>query len=82
MRTRLRVKEVAAEKYISMTKLHKKSDVAYTTVRKIFSDPYTPVSLNTLNRLAKILEVEPMDLIEYVPDEPDEPDKPKDAPTA
>ena len=79
MRTRLRVKEVAAEKYVSMTKLHKKSDVAYTTIRKIFRDPYSEVHLNTLNRLAKVLDVAVTDLIESVPDEP-ETDQVKGAP--
>lgn len=70
MKTRLRVKELAKEKGLSMTMLHKKSDVAYGTVRKIFRNPYTEITLTTLNRLAEALEVESKELIESVPDEP------------
>jgi len=69
MRTRLRVKKVAEEKKISMTKLHTRSEVAYTTIRKIFRDPYTEVTITTLSRLAQVLGVETRELIEDVPDE-------------
>jgi DNA-binding Xre family transcriptional regulator len=69
MKTRLRVKEVAEEKKISMTKLHTRSEVAYTTIRKIFRDPYTEVTITTLSRLAQVLGVETRELIEDVPDE-------------
>jgi len=68
MRTRLRVREVATEKGISMTKLHHLSEVAYTTIRKIFKDPFTEVNTSTLNRLANALGVETKDLLEDVPD--------------
>ncbi|MBV9228263.1 MAG: helix-turn-helix transcriptional regulator [Chloroflexi bacterium] len=67
MRARLRVKEVAKEKGMSMTRLHTRSEVAYGTIRKIFRDPYTEVTLTTLNRLAQALGVETRDLIEDVP---------------
>ena len=67
MRTRLRVKEVAAQKGMSMTKLHIRSEVAYGTIRKIFRDPYTEVTLSTISRLAQELGVETRDLIEDVP---------------
>lgn len=69
MRTRLRVKEVAAQKGMSMTKLHIRSEVAYGTIRKIFRDPYTEVTLSTISRLAQVLGVETRDLIEDVPDD-------------
>jgi DNA-binding Xre family transcriptional regulator len=68
MRTRLRVKEVAAEKKVSMTKLHIRSEVAYTTIRKIFRDPYTDITLITLSKLAGALGVSTRDLIEDMPD--------------
>lgn len=69
MRTRLKVKEVAKEKGMSMTKLHIRSEVAYGTIRKIFRDPYTEITITTLRRLAQVLGVETRDLIEDVPDE-------------
>jgi DNA-binding Xre family transcriptional regulator len=69
MRIRLRVKEIAAEKKVSMTRLHIRSEVAYTTIRKIFRDPYTDITLTTLSKLAQALNVSTKDLIEDVPEE-------------
>jgi len=66
---RLRIKEVAAEKGVSMTKLSQRSEVAYNTVRKLFRDPYAEVTLSTLRRLADVLGVSTKDLIEDVPDD-------------
>ncbi len=73
MRVRLRVKEVAASKGISMTKLHIKSEVAYNTIRRIFRGPFVEVTTTTLARLAKALEVSTCELIEDVADEVDAP---------
>jgi len=69
MKVRLRVKEVAAEKGVSMTKLSQRSEVAYNTVRKLIRDPYAEVTLSTLRRLADVLGVSTKDLIEDVPDD-------------
>ena len=69
MKTRLRVKEVANEKGISLTKLSQRSEVAYNTVRRLWREPYTDVTLSTLQRLANVLGVTVNDLIEQVLDE-------------
>jgi DNA-binding Xre family transcriptional regulator len=69
MKTRLRIKEVAVRKGISMTKLSQRSEVAYNTVRRLWRDPYTDVTLSTLQRLANVLGAEVNELIESVPDE-------------
>ena len=69
MKVRLRIKEVAAEKGVSMTKLSQRSEVAYNTVRKLIRDPYAEVTLSTLRRLADVLGVSTKDLIEDVPDD-------------
>jgi DNA-binding Xre family transcriptional regulator len=69
MKTRLRIKEVAEEKGMSMTKLSHRSEVAYNTIRKLFKDPYAEVTVTTLRRLAEALDVSVHDLIEEVPDE-------------
>ncbi len=68
MRVRLRVKEVATTKGISMTKLHINSEVAYNTIRRIFRDPYVEITTTTLGRLAEALEVPTSELIEDVPE--------------
>lgn len=69
MRTRLRVKEVANIKGVSMTKLSQRSEVAYNTVRRIWRDPYTDVTLSTLRRLADVLGVNVSELLETIPDD-------------
>ena len=69
MRLRLRVKEVAKERGMSMTKLHIKSEVAYSTIRRLFRDPFAEVTTTTINRLANALGVPPTDLLEDVPEE-------------
>jgi len=69
MKTRLRLKEVAEEKGMSMTKLSHRSEVAYNTIRKLFRDPYAEVTVTTLRRLADVLGVSVKDLLEDVPDE-------------
>ena len=69
MKTRLRVKEVANEKGISLTKLSQRSEVAYNTVRRIWRDPNTDVTLSTLQRLADVLGVEVRELLTSVPED-------------
>jgi DNA-binding Xre family transcriptional regulator len=66
---RLRVKEVAEAKGVSMTKLSHRSEVAFNTIRAIFRDPYRSITTDTLQRLADALDVSPLDLVEVVPDE-------------
>ena len=69
MRLRLKVKEVAKERSMSMTKLHIKSEVAYSTIRRLFRDPFAEVTTTTINRLANALSVPPTHLLEDVPEE-------------
>lgn len=52
-----------------MTKLSQRSEVAYNTVRRIWRDPYTDVTLSTLRRLADVLEVNVSELLEATPDD-------------
>lgn len=63
-RVRLRVREVAEQKGMSRTRLHHASEVAYTTIRSLFKDPYTEVTITTLARSAEALGVPTRDLIE------------------
>ncbi len=69
MAVRLRVKEVAKEKGISMGKLQRQADVSYKTIKRIYSDPLYTTTTITLGKLAKVLGVPPGELIEEVPDE-------------
>ena len=69
MAVRLRVKEVAKEKGMSMGKLHRQADVSYKTIKRIYSDPFYATTTITLGKLAKVLGVPPGELIEEVADE-------------
>jgi len=66
---RLRVKEIAEEREISMSKLSRMADVHYNTIRDIFTHPYRDVALSTLYKLSLALKVPIHDLYEIVPDE-------------
>lgn len=68
MVVRLRVKEVAKEKGVSMGRLQREANVAYNTVKRMFKDPYYITTTETLGRLARVLGVQPGELIEEVPD--------------
>src|SRR5438874_10872443 len=72
MAVRLRVKEVAREKGISMGKLHRQADVSYKTIKRIYSDPFYATTTVTIGKLAKVLGVPPGELIEEVPDDVEE----------
>jgi DNA-binding Xre family transcriptional regulator len=66
---RLKVKEVAAEKKMSMRKLAATADIAYNTLRTIYRDPYRQVTTGTLDRLAQALGVDASELLESIPDD-------------
>jgi DNA-binding Xre family transcriptional regulator len=64
---RLKVKEVAAERGMSMRKLAKNAGIAYNTLRTIYRDPNRPLSTVTLDKLAGALGVDASLLIESDP---------------
>lgn len=66
---RLRVKEVAEQKGMSMGKLSKNAGIAYNTLRTIYRNPYRQITTTTLEKLARALGVPSKELIEDVPDE-------------
>jgi len=69
MRIRLRVKEVATERGVSMSRLSHLTFLAMSTVQSIYRDPFRPVSTETIQRIANALEVSIHDLLEEVPNE-------------
>src|SRR5215831_1343660 len=54
---RLRVKEIAKQKGVSMGKLSRASDVAYRTIQRIYNDPDYMPTIPTLERIARVLGV-------------------------
>ena len=69
LRIRLKVKEVAKAKGMSMTLLSHKSYVALSTIRAIFHNPYRAVNTDTLKRLADALGTPILSLVEEVSDD-------------
>ena len=66
---RLRIREIAEQKGISMSKLSRNADVNYKTIQHIWRDPYQGVNTKTLERIAKALGVSTAELIEDVPED-------------
>ena len=74
---RLKVREVAEAKGTSQRQLFLRSGVDITTIRKIFRNPQTVVTVETLTRLANVLNVDVSTLIESAPDQPNQPKQSK-----
>ena len=66
---RLKIKEVAEEKGFNMSSLARKSDLGFSTIKRIWKDPYKNIDLKMLEKIAKALDVSPLGLIEDIPDE-------------
>jgi transcriptional regulator with XRE-family HTH domain len=66
---RLRVKEVAQAKGITMARLQRAADINLKTIQAIWHDPRHNASLNTLDKIAKVLSVPVNELIEDVPED-------------
>jgi DNA-binding Xre family transcriptional regulator len=65
---RLKVKEVAESKKITMAKLSRIADLNYGTIRAIYENPNRDVAVTTLEKIAKALKVDVTDLYEILPD--------------
>jgi transcriptional regulator with XRE-family HTH domain len=66
---KLRVKEIAQQKGISMGKLSRSSDVDMNTLGRVYHDPDYSPTLFTLEKLARALGVKIADLIDESGDE-------------
>jgi lambda repressor-like predicted transcriptional regulator len=65
---RIRVREIAEGKGISMSKLSRMADVNMKTLQTIYHDPYHGLNTITLHKLAKALGVPTSELLEDVPE--------------
>jgi transcriptional regulator with XRE-family HTH domain len=68
MKARLKIKEIAQEKKMSLRQLAKRSEVDINRVRDLMRNPYLNVTTITLQKLADVLGVDVSELIESVPD--------------
>ena len=64
---RLKIKEIAESQGINQGKLSRLADVGYSTIRRVFDDPFYSLNFTTLERIAKALNVPATDLLEEVP---------------
>ncbi len=61
---RLRIKEVAEAKGFNQSSLSRAANIHFTTVKRIFRDPYKDATIATLDKIARALNVSICDLIE------------------
>jgi hypothetical protein len=66
---RLRVKEIAQEKQLSMNMLSHRSEVAYNIIKDCYRNPYRVINSETINKIAKGLGVSATDILENVSEE-------------
>ncbi|RAQ96299.1 helix-turn-helix domain-containing protein [Thermogemmatispora tikiterensis] len=66
---RLRIKEIAREKGISMNQLSQRAEVSYNIIKAIYRNPYRPTNTETVNRIAHALGVPTTVLLEDVSEE-------------
>ena len=69
MRARLKVRQIATARGISMGKLSRMSDVDRNTIKRMFDDPNYSPTVDTLLKVAKALKVTLDDLVEILPDD-------------
>jgi transcriptional regulator with XRE-family HTH domain len=68
----LKIKEAAEAKGFNMSSLSRRSDISFSTIKRIWRDPYKSVGTEMLGKIASALGVSVYDLIEEVPDTPPE----------
>lgn len=66
---RLRVKEIAQEKGFNQSSLARETGLGFSTIKRLWKDPYKKTNTEILGKVAKVLGVPTADLIEDVPDE-------------
>ncbi|HVB24752.1 MAG TPA: helix-turn-helix transcriptional regulator [Ktedonobacteraceae bacterium] len=67
LKRRLRVKEVLAQRHMSMAKLSRRGGLTLRTVRNVCRNPFHAAREITLQKIAKTLDVPVSDLFEDVP---------------
>jgi transcriptional regulator with XRE-family HTH domain len=63
---RLKVREVAESKGYNQSSLSRATDISFTTIRKIWRNPYYEINIVTLHKIAQVLKVPTNELIEDV----------------
>ena len=66
---KLKIKEIAEQRRLSMGKLSRMADVSTTTIKRIFDDPYYSATTHTLDKISKALGVHVCELLEQEPNE-------------
>ena len=61
---RLRIKEVAISKGFNQSSLSRATDISFTTIKKIWRNPYYEINIVTLHKIAQTLGVPTSELIE------------------
>ncbi len=65
---RVRVRELAEDRGFNMSSLARVSGLGFSTVKRLWRDPYHETSTRTLESIARALNVPSSELLEDVPD--------------
>lgn len=76
---RLKVKSIAKVKGYSQSRLARRSNIDAGTMRRIYQNPHTSITLPLLDRIATTLGVDASELIESVPNDAPVQDSPPGA---
>jgi DNA-binding Xre family transcriptional regulator len=60
----IRLREVAQERGLDISKISRRADLNYKTVFQLWHDPHRDVTLHTLEKMAKALGVRVTDLLD------------------
>lgn len=66
---RLKIKEVARAKGFNQTLLAQEAELGFSTIQRLFRDPYRKISTTTLEKVASALHVSIYDLFEELDDD-------------
>lgn len=65
---RLKVRELAEQKGYNQSSLARATKLGYSTIKRLWQNPYHETSTVTLEKIARVLGVKTSDLLEDEPD--------------
>lgn len=71
IRLRLKVREVAESRGVNMSQLARKADLGFSTIKRLWKDPYKKTNTELLEKIADALQCSVVDLFEEESATPD-----------
>lgn len=70
MAIRLKVKEAAIERGFNQSSLSREANLAFSTVKRMFHNPYHPTDIEVLGKVAKALGIKDVNELMEIEEEP------------